>query len=255
MSDEMTKIVNLTPGIKGLNIKCIILEISSPTITKSKQEVRCVKVADETGSVNMSVWDYLGRTLVPGDILRMEGGYSAMWKMHLTVYLGRKATLYQLPRNDSLSMCYTVTPYMSKTNPAFEDMFRGKRRNWSRRHYNVVAIAPAASLFPPAPIRPLIDEYSSSFDRAGRSADPPVPTQPSPPPENRRPQITVSSISRPMAIAAASVVVAPIGRPSTSEAPPATAVPLTFAEAALTPEPAPEPLVDYYRPHRHGRGH
>jgi len=45
-----------------------------PTVTKDGHTVRTVKVADRTGSINMSVWDDVGEQLQTGDICRLTKG-------------------------------------------------------------------------------------------------------------------------------------------------------------------------------------
>ena len=52
---EFTLIRNLKPGMKDLSIMFIVLEISRPTKTKEGHEVRSVKIADRSGSINLSV--------------------------------------------------------------------------------------------------------------------------------------------------------------------------------------------------------
>ena len=57
-------------------------------MTKDGHEVRSCKVADKTGSINLSVWDEPGLLLQPGDILRISKAYVSVWKNCLTLYMG-----------------------------------------------------------------------------------------------------------------------------------------------------------------------
>jgi hypothetical protein len=52
---EVALIRNLKPGMKDLSIMSIVLDIGRPTKTKEGHEVRSVKIADKTGSMNLSV--------------------------------------------------------------------------------------------------------------------------------------------------------------------------------------------------------
>ena len=52
---EFALIRSLKPGMKDLSIMFIVLEISRPTKTKEGHEVRSVKIADRSGSINLSV--------------------------------------------------------------------------------------------------------------------------------------------------------------------------------------------------------
>lgn len=50
------------------------------TKTKDGHEVRTCKVADKTGSINISVWDDVGNLIQPGDIIRLTKGYASVFK-------------------------------------------------------------------------------------------------------------------------------------------------------------------------------
>lgn len=62
---EYALIRSLKPGMKDLSIMFIVLDIGRPTKTKEGHEVRSVKVADRSGSINLSVyvcifWPFFG---------------------------------------------------------------------------------------------------------------------------------------------------------------------------------------------------
>lgn len=46
----------------------------APTRTRDGHDVRSVKVADKTGSINISIWDETGDLLQTGDICRLTKG-------------------------------------------------------------------------------------------------------------------------------------------------------------------------------------
>uniref|UniRef100_A0A452ER94 Nucleic acid binding protein 2 n=1 Tax=Capra hircus TaxID=9925 RepID=A0A452ER94_CAPHI len=52
-----TFVKDIKPGLKNLNLIFIVLETGRVTKTKDGHEVRTCKVADKTGSINISVWD------------------------------------------------------------------------------------------------------------------------------------------------------------------------------------------------------
>ncbi|NXV56584.1 SOSB1 protein, partial [Molothrus ater] len=104
MSSE-TLVKDVKPGLKNLNLIFIVLEtgechprcpLLSPvtpvtppvtpvtppgrvTKTKDGHEVRTCKVADKSGSINISVWDDVGNLIQPGDIIRLTKGYRGHW--------------------------------------------------------------------------------------------------------------------------------------------------------------------------------
>lgn len=73
-----------------------------PNVTKDGHEVRSCKVADKSGSVNVSVWDEPGVLLQPGDLIRVSKGYVSVWKNCLTLYIGRMTVIYSLSTRTSL---------------------------------------------------------------------------------------------------------------------------------------------------------
>ena len=65
------------------------MQVGRPNTTKDQQEVRTVKVADKTGSINVSLWNDLGKAVQSGDIIRMTKGYANIWKGCLTLYMAK----------------------------------------------------------------------------------------------------------------------------------------------------------------------
>ncbi|XP_077544190.1 uncharacterized protein LOC144156195 isoform X3 [Haemaphysalis longicornis] len=76
---EPTTIRDLKPGMKNLSIIFIVLEIGRPNMTKEGHEVRTCKVADRSGSINISVWDEPGTCIQPGDICKLTKGMRTWW--------------------------------------------------------------------------------------------------------------------------------------------------------------------------------
>ena len=54
---EVMPIRSLRPGLKDINVMVIVLDISRPNKTKEGHEVRSVKIADRTASINLSLYD------------------------------------------------------------------------------------------------------------------------------------------------------------------------------------------------------
>uniref|UniRef100_A0A8D2QAG5 OB domain-containing protein n=1 Tax=Zonotrichia albicollis TaxID=44394 RepID=A0A8D2QAG5_ZONAL len=78
MSSE-TLVKDVKPGLKNLNLIFIVLETGRVTKTKDGHEVRTCKVADKSGSINISVWDDVGNLIQPGDIIRLTKGSGDTW--------------------------------------------------------------------------------------------------------------------------------------------------------------------------------
>ena len=86
---EYIPIRHLKNGMKDLTVMFIVLDVGRPNVTKEGHEVRTVKIADKTGSINLSLWDEPGKLIQSGDIIRMTKGYTNVWKNCLTLYTGK----------------------------------------------------------------------------------------------------------------------------------------------------------------------
>lgn len=64
----------ITTCMTLLPFSCISSLKGRVTKTKDGHEVRTCKVADKTGSINISVWDDVGNLIQPGDIIRLTKG-------------------------------------------------------------------------------------------------------------------------------------------------------------------------------------
>lgn len=76
-STEDTRIVDLRPGMKNVNVTFIVLQRGATTKTKEGNTVIQYLVADASGSIQASLWDEKAEALQPGDIFRVKGAYVA----------------------------------------------------------------------------------------------------------------------------------------------------------------------------------
>ncbi|XP_055250614.1 SOSS complex subunit B1 isoform X1 [Moschus berezovskii] len=121
-----TFVKDIKPGLKNLNLIFIVLETGGSaraagplrrvTKTKDGHEVRTCKVADKTGSINISVWDDVGNLIQPGDIIRLTKGYASVFKGCLTLYTGRGGDLQKI---GEFCMVYSEVPNFSEPNPEY----------------------------------------------------------------------------------------------------------------------------------------
>jgi ssDNA-binding replication factor A large subunit len=65
---KFLQVKDLEPNQKGFSLMVIVLDVSKPTQTKDGHEVRSVRIADKSGSVNLSVWNEFGAVLREGGI-------------------------------------------------------------------------------------------------------------------------------------------------------------------------------------------
>ena len=61
-------------GISENIILSCFFTLGKPSKTKDGHEIRTIRVADKSGSINMSVWDDHGTQIQCGDIIRFSKG-------------------------------------------------------------------------------------------------------------------------------------------------------------------------------------
>lgn len=89
-------IKDIRSGMKNINVLFIILEVHGATRTKENREVYSFKAADQTASINISIWDEPGKLLIPGDIVKLTKGYASIWRGCLTLYSGKSGEIIRM---------------------------------------------------------------------------------------------------------------------------------------------------------------
>ena len=105
---------DLHPQAKNLQMRLIVLHVGNSYKTKDGNEVRSCKVADKTGSINLSIWGEFGNHVQPGDILSLSRCYSVLFKNSLTLYVGKHGTL---TKTGEFCMTFSELPDISEPNP------------------------------------------------------------------------------------------------------------------------------------------
>jgi ssDNA-binding replication factor A large subunit len=100
-----TKIASLRPNMRFVNVEFIVIEKKSGRTTRDGNTVFNCIVSDETGKVDASFWDDVGRLVEEGDILKLEGGLTVLFRGKLQLSSGKRGTIrrngrYLFPYND-----------------------------------------------------------------------------------------------------------------------------------------------------------
>ena len=128
-------IKDLEPNQKAINLHVIVLDVTKPNTTKDGHEVRTVKIADKTGSINLSVWNEHGSVLREGDILRLNGCFTQIWKNSLQVKISNKGQVIKI---GEFMMVFNENPDMSILSPEIQKaiMEQGGNKSNSSSTYN-----------------------------------------------------------------------------------------------------------------------
>lgn len=106
-------IKDLVPQAKNLHMKVMVLTVSNSYKTKDGNEVRSCKVADKTGSINLSMWGEYGNHVQPSDILSLNRCYAVLFKNCLTLYVGKLGSLVKV---GEFCMVVSELPDLSEPN-------------------------------------------------------------------------------------------------------------------------------------------
>ncbi len=91
------KIGQLSYGMKGINVKAKILEIPPAKQVHTRfghmASVSNVKIADETGSIRLNLWNEKIDKVHIGDIVEIKKGHIARYRGEPQLRLGRIGTL------------------------------------------------------------------------------------------------------------------------------------------------------------------
>ena len=74
--------------------------------------IRCFKIADNTGSIYISVWGKAGEYLDVGDICVIKNSYCNLFRNSMMVYVGKGGTL---TRVGSFTLPFKSKPFMQNS--------------------------------------------------------------------------------------------------------------------------------------------
>ncbi|KAH7731037.1 hypothetical protein AAVH_02086 [Aphelenchoides avenae] len=110
----------LQPGMKNVNTGFIVLDVGVPRKTSQGNEVRTIRIADHTGSINMSVWNDLGEFVSPSDIFRVRNGCTVVHKGCLAFSLPKSG---EMLKTGEFLMAYSDHPDMSAYSAELDAKF------------------------------------------------------------------------------------------------------------------------------------
>ncbi|XP_063680323.1 SOSS complex subunit B1-like [Bolinopsis microptera] len=111
------KVGDLCMGMKSVNLRVIVLHVGDPQVVKGGQTVKACKVADQTGSVELSLWSPWCDSIQESDILQLTNCYMGVYSNRLVVYVGRSGSVAKV---GEFTMLYAEMPNISEiiTDPS-----------------------------------------------------------------------------------------------------------------------------------------
>ena len=77
---------DLRPGLKNLDLKCMILSKDKPKELKNKDTLYQCLIADQTGKINCNFYGEIGDSLRPGDVVYLMGAYTNIYNNRMVLY-------------------------------------------------------------------------------------------------------------------------------------------------------------------------
>ncbi|MGD1837422.1 MAG: DNA-binding protein [Nitrososphaeraceae archaeon] len=97
MSQNETKINQLKPGMRGVNVQAKVDSISEPRTVNLRNggtaQVADAQVSDETGTIKLSLWDDQINAVSEGDMVSVENGYTHAFRGETNLNIGKYGTL------------------------------------------------------------------------------------------------------------------------------------------------------------------
>jgi len=92
------KISELHVGMKSVSVEGKIVEVSEPRLVRSRMTGRMNRVAtailtDDTGEINLTLWNEQIDAVKPENIIRVENGYVTEFRGQKQLNIGRYGSL------------------------------------------------------------------------------------------------------------------------------------------------------------------
>ncbi|MEM2017398.1 MAG: OB-fold nucleic acid binding domain-containing protein, partial [Nitrososphaerota archaeon] len=98
MVENLVKIGELTPRSRGVNLVAKVVSKSPERIVSSQYDqtehrLSEVLIADETGAINLVLWDDKVDSVNEGDVVRIVNGFVKLFRGRMQLNLGRFGTI------------------------------------------------------------------------------------------------------------------------------------------------------------------
>ncbi|MEW6069207.1 MAG: single-stranded DNA-binding protein [Candidatus Thermoplasmatota archaeon] len=131
MRGELTKIRDLTPDAKSVNVIAKVLEVGEKKEISSRfggsRYVAEATVGDETATIILSLWNEQIGSIAPQDTIKIENGYISLVRGHMRLNVGKYGKLAKCQEavgeiNDSINV----------SEKEYEQAPRRGRESWGR---------------------------------------------------------------------------------------------------------------------------
>jgi hypothetical protein len=136
-----TQIGQLRPGVRNLHCTFIILDkskfltsirlftfLAPPKQINNGSKVSTCKVADESGTINLTLWNEAAEYLCPGDVCSLKGGSTSIHRGCMSLATGKNSEILKTGRIITVHPV-SLFPNMSEYCREYETMFTSTKGN------------------------------------------------------------------------------------------------------------------------------
>ena len=142
--DEITKIKDLTPSSRRVNVVGKVVVLGEPKEIKTRfgedKSVSEVVVADDTGKITLTLWDDQTKDIRDGENLKIDNGYISLLRGHMRLNVGKYGSMAEseeeIEPNEELDMSEKEYEYQYNNYNNRYGGNRGYGNNNRRSSYN-----------------------------------------------------------------------------------------------------------------------
>ena len=139
--DEITKIKDLTPSSRRVNVVGKVVVLGEPKEIKTRfgedKSVSEVIVADDTGKITLTLWDDQTKDIRDGENLKIDNGYISLLRGHRRLNVGKYGSMSEsdeeIEPNEELDMSEKEYEYQYNN---YNNRYGGNRGNGERGNGN-----------------------------------------------------------------------------------------------------------------------
>ncbi len=142
--DEITKIKDLTPSSRRVNVVGKVVVLGEPKEIKTRfgedKSVTEVTVADDTGKITLTLWDDQTKDIRDGEVLKIDNGYISLLRGHMRLNVGKYGSMAEseedIEPNEELDMSEKEYEYQYNNYNRYNNNNNNNRNSGNRRYGN-----------------------------------------------------------------------------------------------------------------------
>jgi len=133
MEKEITKVKDLAPSTKQVNVKAKVVSIGERRKIESRyggsRDLAEAIIGDETATVILSLWEDQIENVSPEDVIMIDNGFTSLVRGHLRLNVGKYGTLTKSEEDiPEVNTKVDISAIEHEREPRYTSMGYGERR-------------------------------------------------------------------------------------------------------------------------------